>query len=35
VARESIEQNRQFRTDDFTEGVAAMAARRLPQFKGR
>jgi len=35
VARESIEQNRQFLTDDFHEGVAAMAARRPPQFKGR
>jgi enoyl-CoA hydratase/carnithine racemase len=35
VARESIEQNRQFLTDDFREGVAAMAARRPPQFKGR
>jgi len=35
VARESIEQNRQFLTEDFTEGVAAMAARRPPQFKGR
>ena len=35
VARESIEQNRHFLTDDFKEGVAAMAARRAPQFKGR
>ena len=25
----------QFRTEDFREGVAAMAARRLPVFKGR
>ncbi len=35
VARESIEQNRHFATDDCKEGVAAMAARRAPQFKGR
>ncbi len=35
VARESIEQNRHFLTEDFTEGVAAMAARRPPRFKGR
>ena len=35
VARESIEQNRHFLTEDFKEGVAAMAARRAPQFKGR
>lgn len=35
VARESMEQNRQFGTEDFKEGVAAMAARRPPQFKGR
>ena len=35
VAHESIEQNRHFRTEDFKEGVAAMAARRPPQFKGR
>jgi enoyl-CoA hydratase/carnithine racemase len=35
VARESLEQNRHFLTEDFTEGVAAMAARRPPQFKGR
>lgn len=34
VARESAEQNAQFKTADFTEGVAAMAARREPQFKG-
>jgi enoyl-CoA hydratase/carnithine racemase len=35
VAHESTEQNRHFATDDFHEGVAAMAARRPPQFKGR
>jgi enoyl-CoA hydratase/carnithine racemase len=34
VARESIEQNRQFASADFREGVAAMAARREPRFKG-
>ena len=34
VARESTEQNAQFKTADFKEGVAAMAARREPQFKG-
>jgi enoyl-CoA hydratase/carnithine racemase len=34
VARESAEQNAQFKTADFTEGVAAMAARREPVFKG-
>jgi enoyl-CoA hydratase/carnithine racemase len=35
VAHESAEQHRQFATEDFKEGVAAMAARRPPQFKGR
>lgn len=35
VARESMEQNQHFLTEDFKEGVAAMAARRPPQFKGR
>jgi enoyl-CoA hydratase/carnithine racemase len=35
VARESMEQNRHFLSEDFKEGVAAMAARRPPQFKGR
>jgi enoyl-CoA hydratase/carnithine racemase len=35
VARESIEQNRHFLTEDFNEGVVAMAARRSPSFKGR
>ena len=35
VAHESIEQNRQFKSEDFKEGVAAMAARREPAFKGR
>jgi len=34
VARESAEQNAQFKTADFREGVAAMAARREPAFKG-
>ena len=34
VARESTEQNAQFKTADFREGVAAMAARHEPQFKG-
>jgi enoyl-CoA hydratase/carnithine racemase len=35
VARESVEQNWQFKTEDFKEGVAAMSDRREPQFKGR
>ncbi len=34
VARESVAQNWQFKTADFTEGVAAMAARRAPNFQG-
>ncbi|MBC7956515.1 MAG: enoyl-CoA hydratase/isomerase family protein [Cytophagales bacterium] len=34
VARESVAQNQHFQTADFREGVAAMAARREPQFKG-
>ena len=34
VARESQEQNWQFNTADFREGVAAMAARREPRFAG-
>jgi enoyl-CoA hydratase/carnithine racemase len=34
VARESAEQNAQFKTADFHEGIAAMAARREPQFTG-
>lgn len=34
VARESTEQNAQFKTADFREGVAAMAARREPRFTG-
>jgi len=34
VAHESLLQNAHFKTADFLEGVAAMAARREPQFKG-
>ena len=34
VARESVEQNWQFKTADFNEGIAAMAARREPNFLG-
>jgi enoyl-CoA hydratase/carnithine racemase len=34
VAHESMQQNAHFKTADFREGVAAMAARREPQFKG-
>lgn len=34
VAHESAEQNVHFLSADFKEGVAAMAARREPQFKG-
>jgi enoyl-CoA hydratase/carnithine racemase len=34
VAHESTQQNAHFETADFREGVAAMAARREPQFKG-
>ena len=34
VAHESVEQNWQFNTADFREGVAAMAARREPRFAG-
>lgn len=35
IARESAEQFRLFRTEDFGEGVAAAEARREPHFKGR
>ena len=35
VARESEAQNAQFKSEDFQEGVAAMAARRPPNFQGR
>ena len=35
VARESEAQNQQFLSADFKEGVAAMTARRAPQFQGR
>ena len=35
VARESLEQNRQFGTEDFKEGVRAMTERRPPRFTGR
>ncbi|NUZ08827.1 enoyl-CoA hydratase/isomerase family protein [Piscinibacter koreensis] len=34
VARESIEQNIHFETEDFQEGVRAMSERRMPRFKG-
>jgi len=35
VAQESVHQNAQFRTEDFKEGVKAMAERRPPRFTGR
>ena len=34
VARESVEQNWQFKTEDFKEGVKAMAERRAPNVQG-
>jgi enoyl-CoA hydratase/carnithine racemase len=35
TAREFAEQQRLQRTEDFREGVAAMAERRMPRFEGR
>jgi len=35
VAHEGAEQVKHFRTEDFREGVEAMAARRAPRFEGR
>lgn len=35
VARESVEQNAQFKTEDFQEGIKAMTERRAPKFHGR
>lgn len=35
VARESTEQNVHFKTEDFSEGVKAMAERSTPRFQGR
>lgn len=35
VAHESAEQNWQFKTDDFKEGVKAMTERREPQFHAK
>jgi len=35
TAHEGAEQVKHWRTEDFKEGVAAMTARRQPEFKGR
>lgn len=35
IAHESFEQTHHYRSADFREGIAAMAARRLPDFKGK
>jgi 2-(1,2-epoxy-1,2-dihydrophenyl)acetyl-CoA isomerase len=35
MAHEAIEQHKLFTTEDFAEGVDAMAERRLPRFEGR